>query len=198
MDLTHDYYREDDINRFKFIITIIPGDIRTILDVGAWDNQFKSMVESHGIAVTAVDKDPHHPDVVHADIASLPFADNTFDAVTALEILEHLKKKELVYALKELERVSKKYIIISVPNQEVPLGADHRQQFDEKKLKNLFTSHRIEIHYYGKRLSLYGIRKHLYRLDPALAYVYNRLCGKKKKEIDNWIISIVHVNTTMR
>jgi len=44
----------------------------------------------------------------------LPFDDNTFDYVVMLDILEHLYYPEKV--LKEACRVSKKYIIISVPN----------------------------------------------------------------------------------
>jgi ubiquinone/menaquinone biosynthesis C-methylase UbiE len=48
------------------------------------------------------------------DIYKLPYKDNEFDLVLCTEVLEHLEDPEK--ALKELKRVSKKYCIISVPN----------------------------------------------------------------------------------
>jgi ubiquinone/menaquinone biosynthesis C-methylase UbiE len=47
-------------------------------------------------------------------IYNLPFQDNTFDLVLALEILEHLEFPEK--AIVELNRVSKEWILLSVPN----------------------------------------------------------------------------------
>lgn len=49
------------------------------------------------------------------DIYKLPYKDNSFDLVLSTEVLEHLKEPEK--ALKELIRVSKKYILLSVPNE---------------------------------------------------------------------------------
>lgn len=48
-------------------------------------------------------------------IENIPFESNKFDLVFALEILEHLKNPE--QGLKEINRVCKKYCIISVPNE---------------------------------------------------------------------------------
>ena len=47
-------------------------------------------------------------------IYELPFQDNSFDLVLALEILEHLEFPEK--AIEELNRVSRQWVIISVPN----------------------------------------------------------------------------------
>ncbi|PCI30383.1 hypothetical protein COB55_00240 [Candidatus Wolfebacteria bacterium] len=44
----------------------------------------------------------------------LPFSENEFDYVIMLDVLEHLYSPE--YLLREAHRVSKKYIVISVPN----------------------------------------------------------------------------------
>lgn len=49
------------------------------------------------------------------DIYRLPYKDNTFDIVVCTEVLEHLDKPK--DALKELQRVSKKHLILSVPNE---------------------------------------------------------------------------------
>lgn len=50
---------------------------------------------------------------VHGDIYKTPFEDNKFDLVVCSEVLEHLKKPEV--AIKEIKRISKKYILITVP-----------------------------------------------------------------------------------
>lgn len=51
----------------------------------------------------------------HASIYDIPFKSDTFDLVICSEVLEHLENPEK--ALKELERVTKKYCIISVPHE---------------------------------------------------------------------------------
>ena len=170
-ELIRNYYRPIDIQRFEFIIGKIPRDVRTILDVGAWDNLLKEMLESRGFQVVAVDLEPHHSDVLKADITSLPFRDNSFDLVTCLEVIEHLDKEKMFIALKELERVAKKNIIISVPNQEIPLGVGHKQFFNDKKVKNLFNCKNVEIYHFGKRLAWRGVRKYLCRIDERLLYI---------------------------
>lgn len=48
-------------------------------------------------------------------IYNLKRSDNGFDLILALEVLEHLENPEA--ALKELHRVSNKYVILSVPNE---------------------------------------------------------------------------------
>lgn len=52
---------------------------------------------------------------VQGDIYDMHFEDNTFEVVICTEVLEHLEHPEL--ALKELERVCKKYLVITVPNE---------------------------------------------------------------------------------
>ncbi|RJQ38221.1 class I SAM-dependent methyltransferase [Candidatus Microgenomates bacterium] len=49
------------------------------------------------------------------DIYKLPFNENSFDLVICTEVLEHLENPEK--ALNEIIRVSKKNIIVSVPNE---------------------------------------------------------------------------------
>lgn len=58
-----------------------------------------------------------HPQfkIEKGDIYKLPYKDNSFDLVLCMEVLEHLENP--VAALKELKRVSKKYVLLSVPNE---------------------------------------------------------------------------------
>lgn len=58
-----------------------------------------------------------HPDlrIVKGDIYRLPYQGNSFDLVVCTEVLEHLEFPKK--ALRELVRVSEKYILLSVPNE---------------------------------------------------------------------------------
>lgn len=48
-----------------------------------------------------------------ANAVELPFSDNSFDLVIACEVLEHIESPEL--ALREISRVSKRWMLVSVP-----------------------------------------------------------------------------------
>jgi 2-polyprenyl-3-methyl-5-hydroxy-6-metoxy-1,4-benzoquinol methylase len=48
-------------------------------------------------------------------VYELPYQDNSFDLVVCTEVLEHLEEPSKV--LKEILRVSKEYVLISVPNE---------------------------------------------------------------------------------
>jgi 2-polyprenyl-3-methyl-5-hydroxy-6-metoxy-1,4-benzoquinol methylase len=58
-----------------------------------------------------------YPDIkiTQGSIYELPYKDNSFDLVLCTEVLEHLDKPQ--DALRELVRVSNKYLVISVPNE---------------------------------------------------------------------------------
>lgn len=49
------------------------------------------------------------------NVYNLPYKDNAFDLILCTEILEHLENPKK--ALQEILRVSKKYILVSVPNE---------------------------------------------------------------------------------
>lgn len=189
-ELIRGYYRTIDIQRFEFVIENIPEDVETILDVGAHDNYFKQMLEKQRYKVIAIDIAPYDAGVLEADVTCLPFPDKAFDLITAQEVLEHLGSMELKLALRELERVTQKYIVISVPNQEIPLGKGHKHFFNDKKVKKLFNTNNVQIYHFGKRLAYRSIRKYLCQVDRRLLYLFNRIFGDRQKEMDNWIIGI--------
>ncbi len=109
--------------RFAGANVRIPGDVRSILDVGCGDGEFlRWLPESY----SKVGLDSSYEALVHVErrkiqgsIDALPFATSSFDLVACFEVLEHLTRKDLADALRELQRVSRKYIVVSVPNEEV-------------------------------------------------------------------------------
>jgi SAM-dependent methyltransferase len=157
---TEDWFSADDNIRVKEITRYIPGDVQQLLDAGCGNGLFLHYLRDHcpnikrlcgaersasAIAHVATEK-------FQASIDSMPFGDAEFDMVTSLEVLEHLPGRVLTGAVKEISRIAKRYIIITVPYaQDLSVGmticpacycrfnADyHVRSFDEQNLSQLF------------------------------------------------------------
>jgi ubiquinone/menaquinone biosynthesis C-methylase UbiE len=88
-----------------------------VLEIGIGSGITAQVLKENGVKVTTVDNDPkNNPDIV-GDVLKLPFEDNTFDMVVAFAILEHLPFSSFSTALKEMSRVAKNNIIISLPDR---------------------------------------------------------------------------------
>lgn len=90
---------------------------QNILEIGPGNGWVTYILRDGGLKVTTVDIDKElKPDYV-ASASSLPFGDNAFDAVCAFEVLEHMPFESFVANLKELSRVSNKYVVMSLPDK---------------------------------------------------------------------------------
>lgn len=52
-----------------------------------------------------------------ASVVRLPFQDNSFDLATCSMLVHHLTIEEQQIAIKEMQRVSRKYVFFSEPNR---------------------------------------------------------------------------------
>jgi len=100
----------------------IPKDTKTILDVGC-GNGIITNVLSKQYDVTGMDVSTEALQYVQAkkvlaSATEIPFSDSSFDLVISSQMLEHLDRFDMHKAVNEIQRVSGKYIIISVPNAE--------------------------------------------------------------------------------
>jgi len=93
------------------------------------------------------------------DGEKLPFKDNSFDAVVSVQVLQHVENPDKF--IKELQRVSKKFVLINAPNHswwrfrvkkmiglkpDIMVGETrHTSFFDFMKLKELLEKNRLEI-----------------------------------------------------
>ncbi len=99
----------------------------TVLDVGCGEGFTLSRIEKENIGKklegielqqeAVVLGNNMHPNLTlkQGDIYQLPYEDNSFDVVLCSEVLEHLEYPEK--AMEEIFRVTKKYCIITVPNE---------------------------------------------------------------------------------
>lgn len=114
------YYEKYD-NVIRFISYFYQIDLvrklkpNNVLEIGIGNKTVANYLKQNGIKIDTCDFDKYlEPDYV-ADIRNLPFEDNSYEVVMAYEILEHIPWEDVDKALSELNRISKKYVIISIP-----------------------------------------------------------------------------------
>ncbi len=108
---------------------------RRILDVGCGEGFTMRELREDGLEVEMVGADLNAPALAWnqaqhmaqsplsvADIHHLPLADNSFDLVLCLEVLEHLA--DSAQGLRELLRVTRDYVLVSVPHEPFFRGAN--------------------------------------------------------------------------
>lgn len=99
--------------------------ISRVLEIGCGEGEITRRLRARWPDVTAIDlpaqalraswADVPGPHFCHADAANLPFADNAFDLVVGIEVLEHTPQPSL--CLLECARVSRGHLVFSVPRE---------------------------------------------------------------------------------
>ena len=146
--------------RATSLLSMLPGNRRTVLDIGARDGYYSRLMAQRYADVTALDlelPDWHIPGVrtVAGDARALKFPDNTFDIVFCAEVLEHIPDVER--ACTEIARVARHEILIGVPfDQDIRVGRatcrscgrisppwGHINTFTEARLHSLFPGMQV-------------------------------------------------------
>ena len=103
------------ISYFYQIDSVLKLNPKNVLEIGIGNKTVYNYLKQSGLNMVSCDFNKNlNPDKI-GDIRNLPFEDNEFDVVLACEVLEHIPFEDFPVALSELRRVSKKYVIISIP-----------------------------------------------------------------------------------
>jgi ubiquinone/menaquinone biosynthesis C-methylase UbiE len=113
-----DYYND----RLKLITKLIPEDDKTVVDIGCGKAEIINSL-SNNLFVVGVDYSitalSYNKKIkLNASSTDIPLRNNTFDMAICLEVIEHLSDEAYQRTLYEIQRVSKKHIIIGVPFDE--------------------------------------------------------------------------------
>ena len=151
--------------RNQFAISLFPKDAKTVLDVGCGNGYLLTTLSRNKKFERLVGVDVSKPRIESIDNASvkfevasttnLPFEDSEFDLVSSIEVLEHIR--DIESAVREMARVSSKYIFALVPGyQSIPEtlcpccletfpGAGHLHSFTAKALSTFFQSQGLRV-----------------------------------------------------
>ncbi len=178
--------------KLSIIFDIIPKGVNTLLDVGCGDGAISDkLAQKYKVvsldrsfnAVKSVSKNK-----IQASSSYLPFPDNSFDLVFSSELIEHLPDAVFSDTLKEMDRVTKKYILLTFPNDEniekqlvrcpkceyIFNKTFHLQSINKERIEKFFADYRIinsfetgaEIRDYNKY-----INKVKHSLSPADSWI---------------------------
>ncbi|MGC9319527.1 MAG: class I SAM-dependent methyltransferase [Armatimonadota bacterium] len=103
------------------------GQVEAVLDIGCGEGQVATFVRERlpgarycaldidrGLVAETARRNPGAHCLV-SEACSLPWHDHSFDLVLGIEVLEHLRQPEA--ALAEAARVSRRHVLVSVPNE---------------------------------------------------------------------------------
>jgi ubiquinone/menaquinone biosynthesis C-methylase UbiE len=92
---------------------------KSVLEIGCGNKTVADFLKKRGIKITTLDINPClKPDVV-GDVRNLPFQDDEFDLILCAQVLEHLPFADFPQALREIKRVVKKYVVLSLPEASI-------------------------------------------------------------------------------
>jgi len=122
----------------------IPKDVKSIVDVGCGDGYIIDTLASDydvlGIDYSKTALKNVNSKSMVGNLLDIPLEDNSFDLVMVNDVLEHLTPSDRQIALREISRVSRKYVIITVPFME-------QLEIGEKKCGNCGRKYHINHHY---------------------------------------------------
>lgn len=161
-------------SKIDHLLNIIPSDVNSIIDIGCGNGTITNVL-AEKYDTTGVDRSQNalkfvRGKKIEASCDSVPKENNSYDLVFSSELLEHLPEGVFQKTIEEFKRLSKKYILITVPNGENPNKLmikcpdcgyifnrpNHLRSFNLEDFKRLFPGYSIEHHStIGKKVRYY-------------------------------------------
>ncbi len=159
------------------------GKARTILDIGCGDGSFMKKINTDNkYQITGLELyDPYikkalktgvYKQIKKMDLNKIIIKKKSYDVVLALQVIEHLSKKEGIELIKKIESIAKNKVIITTPNGFV--NYDPFENLDNNKLQkhksgwniNELTNYKYKVYGQGSYF--------IYRSDSIL-YKFRKL-----------------------
>jgi len=167
--MTQGIAKDDDFGmerkRFRETFDVLPA-AGTVLEIGFNDMRMSRLLaeryDAYGIDLPrSVNKEmqsKYDLKLSYASIENLPFPDNSFDMVVCAQVLEHLPEPVLEKGVKELARVARRWVFVSLPycqrvwNENykcaqcgfIGHSMEHLHYFDKQHLLSLFPGWRAK------------------------------------------------------
>lgn len=156
-----------EIHRTNLVMSLLSdNNLNSVLDVGCGDGYLCHLYRGMGVEnvvgcdltetrINFAKSKFKEINFVQGDVYNLHFNNNSFDLVSAVEVIEHLEDPEK--AIKELQRVSKRFVLITVPYKEELTNLvcphclrlfpcdSHIQSFDVIRIKSICTNLGLKI-----------------------------------------------------
>lgn len=189
--------------KIKHILAFSPKDVNSIIDIGCGNGIITNALQET-FDVTGVDRSHKALEnlktkKILASAESIPVDDNSFEIVLSSELLEHLEDEIFYKAIDEMKRISKKYILLSVPNREnldknliqctkckfIYNRSSHFRSFSKSQLENHFSEYDLlkfaelgaPIRHYNRILS-----KIKCKVSPPKSWIPYYLMPKEKRK----------------
>lgn len=103
----------DTYERHKRVAELL-GEAKTVVDIGGQLDMLSRFCDVSSVTVANLESSEEKSDVT-IKRGKLPFDDNSFEASCAIDVLEHIAKKDRAGFIYELTRISKEKAILSFP-----------------------------------------------------------------------------------
>jgi len=178
--------------KIQIIKDVIPKEVKTILDIGCGNGVITNELGKY-FDVTGLDRSEKALSFVKtkklkASCDNIPVENNSFDLVFSSELLEHLTDEIFYKTVEEIKRITKKYILITVPFEEniekaliqctecgfIYNRSYHLRSFSLKKLISYFEEFKfIFSKTFGIKVRYYNpfIVKLKHKISPSVSWI---------------------------
>jgi SAM-dependent methyltransferase len=161
-------HEKDDLSKSEAVriantLAMIPEGCTSLLEVGCGSGHILNRVDlplAFGTDLVQRGLLRARRPVVRSSILALPFGEDSVDVVVCAETLEHLDPEQVPVAARELARVARKWVIVTVPDRENLLFSSHlcpqcgmvfhvhghQNSFSPNEIKRLFpVAHHFDV-----------------------------------------------------
>ncbi len=179
-------------DKIELIKKAIPKDVKSVVDIGCGDGTISNELKNH-FNLVALDRSLNalkfvKSKKINTSADYLPLKTNSIDLVFSSEMIEHLPNEIFIKAICEMERVSKKYLFLTFPNDEnikkqvteCPKcsykfnKSYHLRTINLELIKKIFPEYKINLTFeYGTKIRDYNktLNSLKHKLSPSTAWI---------------------------